>query len=95
LSRRPADQAPESATGAGVARTEVAGRGLVCQFGPVRALDDLSFGLPDLGQLAWQSVTTQDLPVIVGTVLVASTFIVANLLVDLGYALLDPRVRPS
>ena len=54
------------------------------------------FGLPGLGQLAWQSVPTQDLPVIIGTVLVASTFIVvANLLVDLGYALLDPRVRPS
>ena len=54
------------------------------------------FGLPGLGQLAWQSVTTQDLPVIIGTVLVASAFIVvANLLVDLGYALLDPRVRPS
>ena len=54
------------------------------------------FGLPGLGQLAWQSVTTQDLPVIIGTVLVASAFVVvANLLVDLGYALLDPRVRPS
>jgi peptide/nickel transport system permease protein len=54
------------------------------------------FGLPGLGQLAWQSVTAQDLPVIIGTVLVASAFIVvANLLVDLGYALLDPRVRPS
>jgi peptide/nickel transport system permease protein len=54
------------------------------------------FGLPGLGQLAWQSVTTQDLPVIIGIVLVASAFIVlANLLVDLGYALLDPRVRPS
>jgi peptide/nickel transport system permease protein len=54
------------------------------------------FGLPGLGQLAWQSVTTQDLPVIMGIVLVASAVIVlANLLVDLGYALLDPRVRPS
>ena len=54
------------------------------------------FGLPGLGQLAWQSVTTQDLPVIMGIVLVASAFIVlANLLVDLGYALLDPRVRPA
>jgi peptide/nickel transport system permease protein len=52
------------------------------------------FGLPGLGQLAWQSVTNQDLPVIIGTVLVASLFIVvANLLVDLSYALLDPRVR--
>ncbi len=37
----------------------------------------------------------EDLPVIIGTVLVASAIIVvANLLVDLGYALLDPRVRP-
>jgi len=54
------------------------------------------FGLPGLGQLAWQSVTNQDLPVIVGTVLVASLFIVvANILVDLSYALLDPRVRPA
>jgi peptide/nickel transport system permease protein len=54
------------------------------------------FGLPGLGQLAWQSVTTQDLPVIIGTVLLASLFIVvANILVDLGYALLDPRVRPA
>ncbi|HVD14320.1 MAG TPA: ABC transporter permease [Actinomycetota bacterium] len=54
------------------------------------------FGLPGLGQLALQSVTNQDLPVIIGTVLLASFFIVvANVLVDLGYAMLDPRVRPS
>jgi peptide/nickel transport system permease protein len=47
-----------------------------------------------LGQLAWQSVTNQDLPVIIGTVLIASLFIVvASILVDLSYALLDPRVR--
>jgi peptide/nickel transport system permease protein len=54
------------------------------------------FGLPGLGQLAWQSVTTQDLPVIIGTVLVASLFIVvANMLVDVSYVILDPRVRPA
>jgi peptide/nickel transport system permease protein len=52
------------------------------------------FGLPGLGQLAVQSVTTQDLPVIIGTVVLAAAFIVvANILVDLCYALLDPRVR--
>lgn len=52
------------------------------------------FGLPGLGQLAVQSVTTQDLPVIVGIVLVASFFVVAaNIVVDLLYAVLDPRVR--
>ena len=52
------------------------------------------FGLPGLGQLAVQSVTTQDLPVIIGTVVLAAAFIVvANILVDICYALLDPRVR--
>lgn len=52
------------------------------------------FGLPGLGQLAIQSVTSQDLPVIIGIVLVAALFIVvANILVDLTYAVLDPRVR--
>jgi peptide/nickel transport system permease protein len=52
------------------------------------------FGLPGLGQLAVQSVTTQDLPVIIGTVVLASAFIVVvNILVDICYAILDPRVR--
>jgi peptide/nickel transport system permease protein len=54
------------------------------------------FGLPGLGQMAVQSVTTQDLPVIVGIVLFASFFVVAaNIGVDLLYAVLDPRVRLS
>ena len=52
------------------------------------------FGLPGLGQLAVQSVTNQDLPVIIGIVLLAAAFIVvANILVDAVYAVLDPRVR--
>ena len=52
------------------------------------------FGLPGLGQLAVQSVTTQDLPVVIGIVLIAAFFVVAaNLVVDLTYAVLDPRVR--
>jgi peptide/nickel transport system permease protein len=52
------------------------------------------FGLPGLGQLAVQSVANQDQPVIIGTVVVASAcIVVANIAVDLGYALLDVRVR--
>lgn len=52
------------------------------------------FGLPGVGQLAVQSVTTQDLPVIIGTVILASAcIVVASILVDLSYALLDARVR--
>jgi peptide/nickel transport system permease protein len=52
------------------------------------------FGLPGLGQLAVQSVLQQDLPVVIGTIILAAAFIVvANILVDIGYGLLDPRVR--
>jgi peptide/nickel transport system permease protein len=54
------------------------------------------FGLPGLGQLAVQSVTNQDLPVVIGIVLLAAFFIVvANIVVDLLYAVLNPRVRLS
>ncbi len=54
------------------------------------------FSLPGLGQLAISSVTTQDRPVIIGIVLLGAAFIVvANILVDAAYALLDPRVRTS
>jgi peptide/nickel transport system permease protein len=52
------------------------------------------FGLPGLGALAVQSVVQQDQPVVIGTVILAATFIVAaSIVVDLAYALLDPRVR--
>lgn len=52
------------------------------------------FGLPGLGQLAVQSILTQDLPVIVAIVTLASAFVVvANIVVDMLYAVLDPRVR--
>lgn len=54
------------------------------------------FGLPGLGRQAVLSITTQDLPVIMGIVLLASAFIVAaNIIVDVAYAVLDPRVRLS
>jgi peptide/nickel transport system permease protein len=52
------------------------------------------FALPGVGRLSVDSVRTSDLPVITGTVIVAAFFIiVANLLVDLLYAVIDPRVR--
>jgi peptide/nickel transport system permease protein len=54
------------------------------------------FAWPGLGRLAFESVAGFDMPVIMGTVLVASTGILAgNLLADLGYAALDPRIRRS
>ncbi len=52
------------------------------------------FSIDGLGRTAITAITQQDLPVIIGVVLVASTAVVlANILVDIGYALLDPRVR--
>jgi peptide/nickel transport system permease protein len=52
------------------------------------------FNLPGLGSLAVNSIIESDLPVITGiTLLTASLIIVANLVVDLLYAVIDPRVR--
>ena len=52
------------------------------------------FGLPGLGELGINSLTKQDLPTIIGLVLLSSAFVVvANIVVDIFYSLLDPRVR--
>ena len=52
------------------------------------------FSLPGLGALAVGSVIQSDLPLITGITLLTSTIIiVANLVVDLLYAVVDPRVR--
>lgn len=54
------------------------------------------FSLPGLGALAVDSVVQSDLPLITGiTLLTATIIIVANLVVDLLYAVVDPRVRIS
>jgi peptide/nickel transport system permease protein len=56
-------------------------------------LTESVFGLPGLGRESVQAINNQDLPVIVGIVIVAAAaVIVANILVDLLYAVLDPRV---
>jgi len=52
------------------------------------------FSRPGLGRLAVQSIYSRDIPMIQGIVLYSATlFLVCNLLVDLSYMLLDPRVR--
>lgn len=52
------------------------------------------FGMPGVGQMAWQAIGRVDQPVILGVVLFTAFFIVfANLIVDILYAVLDPRVR--
>jgi peptide/nickel transport system permease protein len=52
------------------------------------------FAWPGLGQLLLSSIQTRDIPVLLGLFLLASTtVIVANLVTDLAYAWLDPRIR--
>ncbi|REF01010.1 ABC transporter permease [Thermomonospora umbrina] len=52
------------------------------------------FGLQGVGQLVYQSIVTGDTPVVIGVTLLVAFFVVlANVLVDVAYSLLDPRVR--
>jgi ABC-type dipeptide/oligopeptide/nickel transport system permease component len=52
------------------------------------------FGIPGMGRYFVSSITNRDYPVIMGTVLLYAIFlVVANLLVDITYAFLDPRIR--
>ncbi len=54
------------------------------------------FGWPGIGRLAVQAVFNRDFPVVQGTVLLgAAIYFAANLVVDLLYAWLDPRIRYS
>ena len=59
-------------------------------------LTESLFGIPGLGQYAISGIGTQDLPKILGTTLFAAFFVVmANLIVDVLYAFLDPKVSYS
>lgn len=59
-------------------------------------LTETTFSLPGSGQAVLKAISDKDLPVILGVTLITSlAVIVANLLVDLLYAVIDPRVRLS
>ncbi|TNY37511.1 ABC transporter permease [Thermomonospora catenispora] len=59
-------------------------------------LTEQTFSLKGLGRLALDGVIGSDLPVVLGTVMTAALFIVlANLIVDILYGVIDPRVRHS
>ena len=52
------------------------------------------FDIPGIGRLNYDAITHGDFPIIQGTITIAAVFIiVANIIVDIGYAYLDPRVR--
>jgi peptide/nickel transport system permease protein len=55
---------------------------------------EVLFGVPGLGWTVIQAINLQDRPVILGITILAATFVVvANLVVDILYGVLDPRVR--
>ena len=59
-------------------------------------LVEVVFNIPGVGELFYKAIQTSDFPVTQGTVLLGSMFIIlANIVVDVAYAYLDPRVRYS
>jgi peptide/nickel transport system permease protein len=54
------------------------------------------YGLPGLGRTAIRAIGNNDLPIVMGVVVFATiAIIVFNLLIDLLYAWIDPRIRLS
>ncbi len=52
------------------------------------------YGIPGIGRLAVDSIFARDYPVIMAlTVIVATAFVIGNLLADISYGLVDPRIR--
>ncbi|MCH0566284.1 MULTISPECIES: ABC transporter permease [unclassified Streptomyces] len=57
---------------------------------------ELTFSLQGIGRLAVNGATTKDLPLTMGVMLVGAFFIlIVNILTDIAYAFIDPRVRLS
>jgi ABC-type dipeptide/oligopeptide/nickel transport system permease component len=67
------------------------------QFGNLLAgavIVETVFGRPGLGRLIVGGVLAKDFPLVQGTILfVATAYVLINLLVDVAYAALDPRIR--
>ena len=57
-------------------------------------LTETVFGLAGVGTALFDAITARDFPIIQGfTLIIATTYVVVNLLVDVSYGYLDPRVR--
>jgi peptide/nickel transport system permease protein len=57
-------------------------------------LTETIFSLPGVGLSVYEAITARDFPVIQGFVLIiAAIYVIFNLVVDLSYAILDPRIR--
>jgi peptide/nickel transport system permease protein len=59
-------------------------------------LTETIFGLSGVGRIMYESITARDYGVVQGfVVVIALIYLFANLIVDLSYAVLDPRIRLS
>jgi peptide/nickel transport system permease protein len=59
-------------------------------------LTEVVFGIHGVGYLTWQGLENLDLPTIMATTIYGAFFIVlVNAVVDIAYAWLDPRIRPT
>ena len=55
---------------------------------------EVILGIPGIGRLGFDAVNSRDLDIILALVLIISTaFILANLLIDIAYTFIDPRIR--
>lgn len=78
---------------AGVPIVTVIGVGLALLIGGV-VITESVFGIPGIGRLTVDAILSRDYPVIQGVILVFSgVYVLVNLLVDMSYAFIDPRIR--
>jgi len=55
---------------------------------------EVVFGIPGIGWQAWTAIEKTDIPMIMGTVIFAALLVtLSNLVVDIAYTWLDPRVK--
>jgi len=71
----------------------IVGIGVALLIGGVVVTESV-FNIPGLGRLTVQAILNRDYPIIQGVILVFSAaYVIVNLLVDLAYTVLDPRIR--
>jgi peptide/nickel transport system permease protein len=78
---------------AGVPIVTVIGIGVALLIGGV-VITETVFNIPGVGRLVVDAISKRDYPIIQGVILIFSgVYVLVNLLVDLSYTLLDPRIR--
>jgi len=78
---------------AGVPIVTVIGIGIALLIGGV-VITETVFNIPGIGRLVVDAIAKRDYPIIQGVILLFSgVYVIVNLLVDLSYSLLDPRIR--